>query len=355
MRGVFALDEKTLWVQTLWNPLNEMSNSPLESKDPGIRVAAYCRISNNRNNFVSLINQVSYYTGYIRSKDNWKFVGIYYDNGISGAIIDNRPSFKRMIRHCKEGKIDLILTKSISRFSRNIKELIDIIEELKKVEVAVYFEKENIDTSTEYNRLLLEVYTSIYQEEIENYSQLTRIGYEKKFSKGIPTYGQLYGYDVDKNKGNPIITINDEEAKVIRWIFDMFINGTTYAEIARKLVKSGAKTKKGKYTWTKEYVKKILTSLIYTGNKIAITRTKDLFTNEITEGQRDQFLFENSHPAIISKEIFDKAQLRVSKKSLKHKTYTKKPFSGRIICGYCKEMYNSKPPGYKIEYMDPMN
>ncbi|MDD2288836.1 MAG: recombinase family protein, partial [Bacteroidales bacterium] len=139
------MDEKTLWVQTLWNPLNELKKSPLESKEQGIRVAAYCRVSSDRNNFSSLINQVSYYTEYIKNRDNWKFAGIYYDIGKSGANIDKRPAIKRMISHCKEGRIDLILAKSISRFSRNIKDLIDIIEELKRYEVAVYFEAENID------------------------------------------------------------------------------------------------------------------------------------------------------------------------------------------------------------------
>ncbi len=338
------MDEKTQWVQTLWNPLNELNKSPLESKEQGIRVAAYCRVSSDRNNFSSLINQVSYYTEYIKNRDNWKFAGIYYDIGKSGANIDKRPAIKRMIRHCKEGRIDLILAKSISRFSRNIKDLIDIIEELKRHEVAVYFEDEDIDTSINYNRFLLEIYTAIYQEEIENHSQLTRMGYEKRFTKGVPTYGTLYGYDVNENNGNPIITINQDEATVIRWIYDMFINGTTYAEIARQLVRSGAKTKTGKQIWTKEYVRKILTNLMYTGNKVARTRTKNIFTNEITKGIRDEFLFESSHPAIISKETFDEAQLRLSKKPTKNKSYTLRPFTRRIVCGYCNEKYNIKPP-----------
>ena len=340
------MDEKTLWVQTLWNPLNELKKSPLESKEQGIRVAAYCRVSSDRNNFSSLINQVSYYTEYIKNRDNWKFAGIYYDIGKSGANIDKRPAIKRMIRHCKEGRIDLILAKSISRFSRNIKDLIYIIEELKRYEVAVYFEAENIDTSINYNRFLLEIYTAIYQEEIENHSQLTRMGYEKRFTKGVPTYGGglLYGYDIDENNGDPIITVNEEEAKVIRWIYEMFIDGTNYAEIAKQLIRSGVNTKTGKQIWTGKQVKNILTSLIYTGNKIARTTTKDLFTNEITKGLRDEFLFENSHPAIISKATFDRVQLRINKKSTENKSYTIRPLTRRIICGYCNQKYTIKPP-----------
>ncbi len=348
MKGVFIMDEKTMWIQTLWNPLNERNQSPMESKAEGIRVVAYCRVSNDRNNLESLLNQISYFTNLIKSKSNWKFTGLYFDKGISGATYDQRPGFKRMLRHCEEGRIDLILTKSVSRFSRNTKELIDIVNNLKEKKIAIYFEKEHIDTALDYNRFLLNVYAALGQETIESASQLTRWGYEKRFIKGIPVFGNLYGYDVDKNKGNPIVTINEDEALVVRWIYDMFINGSTYSEIAKQLVEKGIKTKKGKSLWAKEQVLKIIKNITYTGNKIARTRTKDILTNDIKKGIRDEFYFENSHPAIISKDVFDKAQIRVeeiARRNVRRQgTYNIRPFSKRIICGYCGGTFRSRPP-----------
>jgi len=226
-----------MWVQTLWNPINEIEKSPLESKEHGIRVAAYCRVSSGmESRRKSLENQVSHYTLFIKSRPNWRFVGIYFDEGASGANYNNRRGFKRLLRHCEEGKIDVILTKNVSRFSRNSKDLLDVVNRLKKQNVSVYFEKENIDTSVDYNRFLLSAYAALAQEEIETVSQSTKWGFEKQFLKGIPKYTRLLGYELIKNQGVPSLKINREEAEVVVRIFDMFLSGISFVEIARYLM-----------------------------------------------------------------------------------------------------------------------
>ncbi len=334
-----------MWVQTLWDPLHKKNQSPMHSKDSGIRVVAYCRVSNNRNNLNSFMNQISYFTNLIKSKPNWKFTGVYFDSGASGVNYRNRPGFKRMLRHCNEGRIDLILTKSISRFSRNTTDLIDIVTKLKKNNISVYFEKERIDTSLDYNSYLMNISAAFGQEEVEHNSEQTRWGHEKRFMKGIPMYGYLYGYDIDKNKGNPIVTINEYEANVIRWIFDKFINGSSYSEITKELTEKRVKTKKGNYHWSSAQVLKIIKDINYTGNKIARTKTRDVLSNSSKKGVRDEFYFENSHPAIISQEVFEQAQMRMKKIKRdfpKHIPHTTRPFSKRIMCGYCKQIYYGK-------------
>ena len=153
------MDEKTMWVETLWNPLNEMKTSLMEDKETIIKVAAYCRISPGPETDIhSLINQINHFTFYIRSKPNWKFAGIYYDKGVSGISIKKRNGLKRLLRHAKEGHVDYIITKDISRFSRNSKELLEIVNELKEINVGIYFEKENVDTLKGYNEFLISTY-----------------------------------------------------------------------------------------------------------------------------------------------------------------------------------------------------
>ncbi|MGF7186608.1 DNA invertase Pin-like site-specific DNA recombinase [Desulfitispora alkaliphila] len=334
--------EKGMWVKTLWAPLDELNQSPLESSELGIKVAAYCRVSPGVDAKIkSLENQVKHYTHFIKNKPNWKFVGIYFDDGVTGANYKNRRGFQRLLRHCQEGRIDLILTKNISRFSRNSEELLAIVNQLKEQNVGIYFEKENIDTSIEYNKFLLSTYIALAQEEIENISQSTKWGFEKKFMKGKPMYSPLLGYDVIKNQDHSTLQIN-QEAEAVRKIFDMFLSGLPLAEIARQLMKQGIKTSVGKDLWRGSTVKNILTNLTYTGNKLTRERGKDIFTTSATKGKRDQILIENCHPAIISTEVFNLAQKRLEEikpKQNHNKKKTKSSLSGRMNCGHC---------GYKL-------
>src|SRR6056297_2710851 len=164
--------DKSLWINKLWDPLEKIEDSPLHSKREGIKVAAYCRVSSENNGIsVSLDSQVSYYTHYISNRDNWTFVGIYFDNLVTGRKASLRRGFTRMLRHCEEHRIDLILVKNVSRFSRNAQELIEVIERLKELKVTVYFETENIESTRSDTTYLLKTYASIAQGEIEATSQ----------------------------------------------------------------------------------------------------------------------------------------------------------------------------------------
>ena len=179
--------DKTLWINKLWDPLEKIDDSPLHSNRKGIKVAAYCRVSLDPTRMSqSMESQMSHYTHIIYNKENWDFVGIYLDNMVTGKKASLRPGFTRMIRHCEEGRIDLILVKSVSRFSRNAKELLEIVEKLKSINVTIYFETENIESTRVDSAYLLKVYAGLAQKEIEEISESVAWGYEKLMIAGKP-------------------------------------------------------------------------------------------------------------------------------------------------------------------------
>ena len=347
--GVFVLDElqKGLWVRTLWDPVKAQEESPLIG-DKQVKVAAYCRVSTTLDEQLrSLENQVSHYTHLIRGKPNWKFVGVYVDNGTSGTSAKGQRGLQRLLRHCEEGRVDFILTKNVSRLSRNAQELLSIVEKLYALKVGIYFEKEHIDTSIEYNKFLLSTYAALAQEEVETISTSTRWGYEKNFKKGIPRYNKMLGYDVVKSDGRNTLQINEEGAVIIRQIFDWFLQGKSMADIARELMGQGVKTSVGKDLWRGSTVKHILTNVTYTGNKLTRVRTKDLFTNITTKHIRDEIAIENCHPPIISMEVFNQTQKRLEELKPKRK-YTgpkghKHSLSGRMNCHRCGYRLSNYP------------
>jgi len=335
-------NEKRLWTQTLWDPLDEKNKSPYESKEPGIRVAAYCRISNSgRGNDSSLINQVQHFTELIYKRDNWKFVGVYIDDKISGATVKYRPGFSRLLRHAEEGRIDLILTKSVSRFCRNTAELIETVNRLKELGVAVYFQNEQLDTSTNYNNFLLECQAAVAQEELDAVSQNVQKSYEHRLQRGKPYYKNMFGYDTVIQNGEKTFIINPDEAEVVRWIYHEFLSGKSRAQITRELNQSGVKTKKDIKCWTNNYVTQVLNEIAYTGDKMTRKRVRDMLTKSMSlnHGQITQYYIENSHPAIISHEVFELACKRMQEvryNSLREQSvHTKWPFSGRLKCGKC--------------------
>jgi DNA invertase Pin-like site-specific DNA recombinase len=339
--------DKAMWVHTLWDPLDEMHQSPLNSKKEGIRVAAYCRISKGNTNYRSLENQVSYYSNYIYNKPNWKFVGVYIDNQISGGTIEHRNGFKRMLRHAREGKIDLILTKSISRFSRNTKEILEVLQQLKESGTTVFFEREGVEVSKGLSSLVLETHAAMAQDFIEGVSNLVKFSYQKRLNEGRPYFHEMYGYDLVEPGGKDMVKINEEEAEVVRWIFNQFIGGATYADITRELIHRGIKTKKGNDRWAHTQIRKIINAIAYTGNKRAKAQTKDLFTGKITGSgpYKDQYMIENSHPAIISMDVFNRAQARVKKNKRTKKqirTPISNPLKYRVFCGRCGKLVRRK-------------
>ena len=334
------LKEKINWSHTLWEPLVEHTESPLRSKESGIRVAAYCRISDGETNYDSLENQVSYFSSFIYERKNWKFIGVYIDQRKSGATISKRPGFQRMLRHAREGKIDLILTKSVSRFSRNTKDLLEIIQELKGTETTIYFERENLEVSGGKSSLMLETHAAMAQDFIESISNLVKFNYKKRLNEGRPVFGDMYGYDYLESTGKDMVKINEEEAQVVRWIFEKFIEGTTYAQISRELNEMGIRTKKGNSHWSGSVVRSIIRKIEYTGNKLAMKRSKDLLTGKVseTDNSQEKYLIMDSHPAIIATETFEKAQVRIKEVTVVHKkkrVLTKQALKNRVRCGRC--------------------
>ncbi len=239
--------DKSLWINKLWDPLEKIEESPLHSKREGIKVAAYCRVSLDSLGLShSLESQVSHYTHVINSRENWTFVGIYFDNLVTGRKASLRRGFTRMLRHCEENKIDLILVKNVSRFSRNTKELIEVVERLKELGIAVYFETENITSTRSDTTYLLKTYAAIAQGEIEAASQAIEWGHEKRMMEGKVNIGNTYGYDKTKVGNETIITINEEQGQVVRQIYQMYIDGMGCKAIAEELTKSNIKTYFGK-------------------------------------------------------------------------------------------------------------
>ena len=332
--------DKAMWVQTLWEPLEEMNQSPLHSKREGIRVAAYCRVSLDvKKKSQSLESQVSYYTHLINDKDNWSFIGIYFDNLVTGRKADLRTGFTRMLRHCEEGKIDLILVKNVSRFSRNVKELIEVVERLKELNVTVYFETEKIESTRSDTTYLLKTYASIAQGEIEAASQAIEWGHEKRMLRGQSTIRILYGYQKVQTENGMTIMINEEQAKVVREIYQMYLEGMSINGITAELTRRKTRTYYNNTVWEAGTIRAILSNTAYAGNILTRKRTRDLLSNRhyATEGARDQYYIENCHPAIISQEIFEAVQERRARnrKDSKPKVIRSNPLSKRVVCGNC--------------------
>lgn len=310
------------------------------------KVCAYCRVSTDSNKQMeSLETQVFYYENYIKNKSGWEYAGVFKDEGISGTGTAKRTEFNKMIKACELGKIDLILTKSISRFSRNTADCLKTVRYLKGLKVAVYFERENINTIGANSELILSVLSSLAQDESKNISENTRWAFQKKFKQGRLQINakRFLGYDVDKN-GN--LVINKEEAKIVKRIYKRYLNGDSLNEIKRGLEKSKIKTITGLDTWSGSTIKKILSNEKYYGDLIQQkTITVDYLTHKRKKntGEVPMYEVKNHHEAIVSKEDFLKVQEIMRKKAAKfgnlpevRNKYTQRyAFSGKIICGNC--------------------
>ncbi|WP_079525504.1 recombinase family protein [Solibacillus isronensis] len=334
--------QKGMWVRTLWDPVKAREESPLIGNHE-VKVAAYCRVSTDiEKQLHSLENQVQHYTHLIRSKPNWKFVGVYFDNGTSGRNATKQKGLQRLIRHCHEGRVDFILTKNVSRFTRNAEHLIKIVVELKGIGVGVYFEEQKVDTSVEYNQFLLSTYAALAQEEIETISASTKWGYEKSLQKGKPKFVATYGYRKITKDGQPTLEINEEQARVVRLIYDWFLQDWSIPDIKRELIRKEIPTMKGGKVWGTKNIKYMLQNPTYTGNKVARLHSTDLFTKQKTINKDDHITIENTHPAIISIDVFDRAQEKFSldNKSPRKRTTPAEPhaFQKQIICQHCGKL-----------------
>lgn len=347
--------DQVMWVHQLWDPLDKLDDSPLHSRREGIKVAAYCRVSSETNEVsVSLDSQVSYYTHFISNRDNWTFVGIYFDNLVTGRKASLRRGFTRMLRHCEEHKIDLILVKNISRFSRNTQELIEVIERLKKLKITVYFETENIESTRDDTTYLLKTYAGIAQEEIEAISNSVEWAHERNMLKGKAILGPLYGYEQKRINKEKIITVNEEQAQVVRNIYQMYLDGMTFNGIAVELSKRNIKTYHGKSLWSSGQIRAVLSNVSYTGKVLTRKTTRDLMTNKhrSSQGIRDQYLIGNHHPQIVDTITFDAVQEKLvsTERNKFPASSTPNHLLKRIKCGNCDYSYQRTKIKPKIEY-----
>jgi len=310
------------------------------------RVAAYARVSTDFEEQQSSYEaQVDYYTRHIQSNENWQFVQVYTDEGISATSTKGRDGFNKMIADAMEGKIDLIITKSVSRFARNTVDTLTTVRKLKDKGVEVYFQKESIFTLDSKGELLITIMSSLAQEESRSISENVTWGVRKRFADGkvsLP-YKHFLGYEKGEN-GLPEIV--EKEAETVRLIYRMFLEGKTAGAIARHLINIGIPTPTGKQSWNPATINNILKSEKYKGSAILQkTYTIDFLTKKkkINEGEIQQFYVENSHPAIVSPEVYDMVQYEFQKrKSAKGYMTGHSPFSGRIVCGQCGGFYGSK-------------
>ena len=296
------------------------------------RVCAYARVSSGKDSMLhSLGAQVSYYNALIQSHSEWAFSGIYADEAISGTK-DTRPEFKRMVEDAKSGKIDMIITKSISRFARNTVTLLKTIRELKECKVDVFFEEQNIHSMSGDGELLLTFLASFAQEEAKSVSQNMRWRVMKNFEEGKNYSLQVLGYDLKEGT----LYINKEEAPIIVQIFNSYLKGNGVQAIAQELNRKGYKTKVGK-PFQQTSISRILRNVIYMGDLNLEKRYREELTKRMihNKGHLARFYVEDAHEAIISKEMFQQVQEEIKRRQEnspeKHPNGT--PFTGKIVCG----------------------
>ncbi len=310
------------------------------------RTAAYARVSTaSEEQLTSYEAQVDYYTKYIKEREGWKFVKIYTDEGISATNTKKRDGFNKMVADALTGKIDLIVTKSVSRFARNTVDSLSTIRKLKEKGVEVFFEKENIYTFDGKGELLISLMASIAQEESRAISSNVKWGLRKRFSDGKVSmpYKRFLGYEKGED-GLPKIV--EEEAQTVRLIYRMFIEGSTPSSIARQLAAAGILSPGGKKVWQVQTVKSILTNEKYKGDALLQKKfTIDFLTKttKVNEGEIPQYYVQNSHPAIIDPDEFDVVQAEIERrKKLGRPDACQSPLSTKLICGDCGGYYGSK-------------
>ena len=324
--------------------ITEIPAKPKEQKQ--IRVAAYARVSSDKDAaFHSLEAQKVYYEEYVSSHADWVLVDLYSDNGISGTKIE-RPEFQRMLNDCRDGKIDLIVTKSITRFARNTVVLLETIRELKKLGVDCYFEKENMHSISPDGELLLTLLAMYAEEEARSASENQRWRIHRRFENGEPWVGNMLGYRLVDGK----MVVVPEEAKIVRIIFDSFLSGMGYIAIAKLLnsfdIPSPTGTK-----WTRATIGKILANEKYTGNMYLQKSYRPDFRTKVDKrnhGEVRKYYVEDSHEAIITAEQFQAVQEEIERRREKYcsnrnpnHTHTEL-FTGLIYCEICGGKYQRK-------------
>lgn len=324
---------------------------------PKKNVCAYCRVStDSAKQHTSYVAQTEYYQKYIQSRDEWVFAGIFADEAKSGTKVKNRNEFLRMIKECERGNIDIIITKSVTRFARNTVDSIETIRKLKRLGIAIYFEKENINTMSEQSEQMLTILSSIAQGEAENISTNSRWGIQKRFQDGTYTLGCVaYGYTKDENGE---IVIKEDEAEIVRRIYNEYLCGRGSYTIAKCLNYDEIPTVRTAEKWNDNVVKGILQNPIYEGELLMqkTYTTEGLpFIKKKNNGEMPMYSIKENHQAIITKqqaervrEIYEYRRLQMGIDD-SGKYQNRYEFSSKIICKECggtfrrQKIYIGKP------------
>ena len=307
------------------------------------RVAAYCRVSTEQEQQqTSYEAQVEYYTQYIKSNPDWEFAGIYADDGITGTNLDRRDNFNRLINDSRRGKIDMILSKSVSRFARNTVDSIVTIRELKAIGVAVYFETERINTLESQGEMLIAVLSSQAQEESHSISTNVTWGFRRKFEKGEISLNYKHFMGITKDiHGNYVI--DEKEAAIVRSIFYWYLRGDSCEKIKCKLEERGVKTATGKENWNVTTILRMISNEKYMGDALLQkTYTEDYLTHKRKQnvGQRKQYYVENAIPAIIPRSIFYMVQQERAKRARLKGAYSSRyALTEIVVCAECGSRY----------------
>ena len=318
------------------------------------RVAAYCRVStDSEEQLNSYEAQKSYYTQKIEDSPDWEMAGIYADEGITGTSLKKRTEFKKMITACKRGHIDLIITKSLSRFARNTVDCLETVRLLKANGIGVYFEKENINTLTESSEFLITLFSGFAQAESESLSKNIAWGKQKSAEAGKVDfqYKKMLGYRKGVD-GQPEIV--PEEAEIIRRIYRRYLAGCSLGQIKQELEQDNIPTAQKVERWSSAVIHNILTNEKYMGDALLQkTYITDCITKKVKKnmGERPMYYVENNHPAIVSREMFDQVQKEMTRRSSKRKVLQKSgktelgKYSGKyaltelLVCGECGSPY----------------
>ena len=308
-----------------------------------LRVAAYCRVStDNEDQINSLENQKRYFEEYINKNKEWKFTDLYVDEGISGTNVKKRKGFKKMIAEGEQKKFDLLLTKEISRFARNTLDSILYTRQLKSLGIGVIFLNDNINTMDADSELRLTIMASIAQEESRKISERVKWGQKRSMENKVVFGNRVYGYNIANGK----LSVNPEEAEIVRTIFKLYIEGMGTHVLAKELKSKGVLTATGSRNWTNASLLRILKNEKYIGvlkQKKQITTDFLNHTRKRNEGEEEYIIFENNHEPIIDRATFDIIQYEIQRRMTfqfsKTKYSNRYPWSGRLECANCGSKY----------------
>ncbi|MBQ3077800.1 MAG: recombinase family protein [Clostridia bacterium] len=316
-----------------------------------LRVAAYVRVSSDSaDQLNSFMAQANYYTTLIADKEHWELADLYADESVTGTSAEKRPEFQRMLEDCRQGRVDKILTKSVSRFARNAKECLETVRELKALGISVHFEEQGIDSAKVTGELLTSIFAALAQTESESISGNMRWSYQKRMQAGTFIPPVLpYGYAREGNR----IVIDEERAAVVRRIFRDYLSGVSTEALAQQLSAERVPCRYGDTRWSANAVRYILSNEKYAGDSLwqkYYTTDTLPYRCRLNKGERQAYFAESTHPPILPRDVVQAAQRLLSERqtAIPEKRHDDQVFCRRIHCGHCGNLFRRNPRGHAV-------